>query len=95
MPELITKFWGYHRKIRREAALDTKLDEFQGKEEIDHSNQGLSDAMEVKEEEAMNSYVAKTINDRLKKHATKEKTKQRKNSSANIANKESQSTKNG
>ena len=38
MTEPTTKFWGYYNKIRREAALDTELDEFLGKEEIDLEN---------------------------------------------------------
>ena len=75
--------------------LHAELDKFLGKEEIDHSFQGLSDVMEVKEKEAMNSYVAKTVEKGFKNHATKEKTQQRKNYSANTADKESQPTKNG
>ena len=67
MPELTTKFWGYHKKIRREAALDTELDELLGKEEIDYANQSLSDDMEVEEEDVMRSYVGKIIYDENEK----------------------------
>ena len=95
MPELTTKFGGYHKKIRREAMLDAKLVKFLGKGEIDHANQGLRDSMEVEEENSMRSYIGKTVDDKMKRLTSKEKAEQRKNFPANITNQESPPTKNG
>ena len=95
MPALTTKFWADHKRIKREAALDAELDEFLGMEEIDHANQGLSDAMEVGDEDPIKSYIETTVNDRFKRLTSKEKAKQRKNSSADTANQESPPKKSG
>ena len=95
MPALTTKFWEDHKRIKREAALDAELDEFLGIEEIDHANQGLSEAMEIGDDNPMKSYIETTVNDRLKRINSKEKAKQRKNSSADTANQGSLPKKSG
>ena len=64
-------------------------------EEIDHANQGLSEAMEVGDDNPMKSYIETTVNDRLKRINSKEKDKQRKNSSADTANQGSLPKKSG
>ena len=82
-------------EIKREATLDSELDKILGMEETDHANQGLSEAMEVEEDDSIKSYIETTVNEKVKRLSFKEKATQQKNSSADNANQESQPTKSG
>ena len=95
IPILTTSFWEHIAEQEAQRKMDAELEELYKKKEITTANDGLSNAMEVEGEEALDSAIDKRIEKRLNQRTSKNKSKARKNSSGDPKNHGSIPTANG
>ena len=95
MPALTTELWDRNSNIKKDAEIEAELEEFLGRNEINRANEALGAAMGINDEGELGPVINKRMNDRLKRSAAKEKSKQRKNYSVGAKNQEPTPGKNG
>jgi hypothetical protein len=94
LPALTTELWQNTSKAKVAAALDAELEEFLGRNELDHACEELGRAMEV-DDEPIEQIVEAAVGKKLRKHLAQKDKQKRKNYSGNAANQESMPNENG
>ena len=86
MTALTTKLWDCNSGIKNDAEIEAEIEEFLGRNEIDKANDALGAAMDINNKEKLVPSIDRRMNERLKRSAAKERSKQQRNSSGNAKN---------